>query len=111
MPPLPGEPPGQSRDLLATFLEELIAAAGCNRIPAPCLAPDTPSLLDAFAALQKASAGYEVAPGVSLAGYLWTHAATLHDGTMSAKLNSPVNGAAAPGFLALCATEVSGPRR
>ena len=109
MPPLSGEPPGQSRDLLATFLEELIAASGCNRIAAPCLAPDTPSLVDAFAALQNASAGYEVAPGVSLAGYLWTRAATLRDGTMSAKLRSPVNGAAAQGFLAVYATEVSGP--
>jgi hypothetical protein len=109
LPPLPGNAPGHNRDLLAVLLEELVAAAGCNRIPAPCLAPDAPSIIDAFAALENASVRFEVAQGLSLAGYLWAHAAALRDGTMSAKLQATVNGAAAQGFLALYSSEVSAP--
>jgi hypothetical protein len=67
LPPLPGQMALPDSKPLAGLLETLIDAAGGNIIPAPALSPDPPTIVDAFSALAGASAGFEVAPGISLA--------------------------------------------
>lgn len=107
---MPGEAISAPRKPLALLFEELVDAAGCNLIPAPALAPDPPSIIDAFGALRAASAQYEVAPGIGLADHFWTHGADFHSGEVAARLTATARaGNAVQGFLVLHATEVRWP--
>lgn len=110
LPPWSGQAATIPRHALANLLEELIDAAGCNELPAPARVPDHPSIADLFAALKAAAAGYEVAPGLCLAEYFWTHAAAIHSGEVAACLLRAVrSGRCVQGFAVLYVTDVRPP--
>lgn len=110
LPPLPGCSGSTACNKLQRLLEALIETAGANIIPAPALAPDAPDIGEAFARLRAAAERYEVAPGVRLAEYFWTHGSPFHSGLVGAQLAATVRTGHVPqGFLALHATEVRSP--
>lgn len=110
LPPWPGQAATVPRHALANLLEELIDAAGCNELPAPARAPDHPSIVDLFGALKAAAARYEVAPGLSLAEYFWTHAAAIHNGEVATSLlRAARSGQCVQGFAVLYVADVRPP--
>lgn len=111
LPPLPGAPVriSPARPTLEDLLGHLLATAACNVIPSPSRSPDAPSIQTSFAALEGASASFEVAPGISLAPFFWTHAAPLRQGEVATVLHDASARSPAQGFLALYAADVRSP--
>jgi hypothetical protein len=105
-----GHASGKALAVLERLLEDLLDAAKANIIPAPAAAPDGSTIIDAFAAIENASEQFEVAPGISLADHLWTHAAPYHCGIVGRQLADTARSARpVQGFLALFANEVRSP--
>lgn len=111
MPPLPGAvatpveiPP------LASRLWALLGAAERNIISAPATAPDDPSIIDEFAAIEAAAAKFEIAPGVGLSDLLWTHGKPFRRGEVAARLRAleMATGKTLQAFLLLYAAEIGG---
>ncbi len=101
---------------LGELLLAIIAAGHCNRIEAPARAPDDPSLLSEFAALQAASADFEVLPGLPLSDIFWTHHSHLRNGDVADRLKTAgrhartaIPGGMISGFVATYATHVRAP--
>ena len=90
---------------LARLLWRLIELAGVNRVPPLPSQVEEASIKSEFAAITRAAAKIEIAPGLELGRALWTHAQALHSNRAYAVLRELARtwpaGHAPQGFLAL----------
>lgn len=107
LPSLTGESAPVGDRQLNLLLEELIDAARFNILPPPALAPDSPSVADAFAVLRSAISAYHVETDVLLSHHFWTFGSALRNGAVARRLHeSARTGRVAQGFVALYASEI-----
>lgn len=110
-PPLPGlNGPTDEPPLLARLLEDLLDTAGTTVIPSLSDTRHPPSVADSFNAVRQAAKCYDLAPGIGLGDYLWTHPDALYRGHMASSLRKVayrINDA--HGFLLLLTTDIAGP--
>jgi len=90
---------------LARLLWRLIELAGVNRLSPLSSQLEPPSIKREFAAITRAAAKIEIAPGLELERAMWTHAQALHSNRVYAVLRQLARvwppGHAPQGFLAL----------
>lgn len=107
LPPIDGEAAVTGDGQLRFLMEELVEAANFNILPPPGVAPDSPSVADAFAALRNATSAYHVAADVPLSHHFWTFGSALRNGDVARRLlESARKGCAVQGFVALHADEI-----
>lgn len=96
---------------LARLLWRLLDNAGCNEV-APLALGYEWSIREEFAALARAAAKIEIAPGIELTRAFWTHARPLHTkavyGTLRGLAVRWPKGHAPQGFVALYANAIKG---